>query len=293
MPFNKDVFNPEKFYAYTDTLRSESFLNYMQGRINYDLNEIKRQYFNYIEEAEYGIKLLSSHNLEGKRILEIGSGAGILTSWMLKNEVDIVGIEPSAIGYTFHKDIFSAIWDYFQLPTDRIYDLSAEQLDPTVLGKFQFIFSVNVMEHIPKENLELVFEKMKSVMSKDGMMLHHCPNYVVPFEPHYGIPLVPFFPHVTGKMRGVYKEGVWQSLNFITLPQVKKIANRLELKIDFKKAVMKETFTRLESDAQFASRHPALVKVYKILKATGVISLLGLIPPSLCTPMTFTMTHKN
>jgi len=63
--------------------------------------------------------------------------------------------------------------------------------------------------------------------------------------------------------------------------------------VEFKKAVMKETFERLESDEQFGSRHPALLKVYKILKATGVIALLGLIPPSLCTPMTFTMTLKT
>lgn len=293
MAVNKDVFNPLKLSEYTALLRSDKFLNHLQSRISYNISEIQRQYFNYIEEAEFGVNLLSQFELEGKRILEIGSGAGILTSWMLINNVDIVGIEPSALGFDFHNDIFSAIWDYFELPKDRIYDLTAEQLDVTAIGKFHLIFSVNVMEHIPVGNLELVFAKMGSVMHDNGVMHHHCPNYIIPFEPHYGIPLIPFFPQVTGKLKGYDKEGLWQSVNFITLPQVQKIVRKLNLKVDFKKEVMAETFVRLDYDKEFASRHPALTKVYGLMKKTGAISILKAIPPVLCTPMTFTVSHRK
>jgi 2-polyprenyl-3-methyl-5-hydroxy-6-metoxy-1,4-benzoquinol methylase len=293
MTVNEKIADLASLKKYTDLLRSEEFLSYLQGRISYDISKIKKQYFNYIEEAEYGVKLLSKVDLEGKRVLEIGSGAGILTSWLIKNDVDVIGIEPSAIGYDFHKDIFTAIWDYFDLPADKVYDLSAEQLDPAVVGMFDLIFSLNVMEHIPSENLGIVFAKMKTVLKQDGFMYHHCPNYIIPFEPHYGIPLVPFFPGITGRLKGIDKEGVWKSLNFITLFQVKNITKNLNLKVDFKKQVMKETFTRLEIDKEFASRHPALTKVYGVMKKVGIISLLGLIPPVLCTPMTFTVRHSN
>ena len=148
------------------------------------------------------------------------------------------------------------------------------------------------MEHIPAENLSLAVSKMNSVLKDDGIMYHHCPNYTVPFEPHYGLPLVPFFPHATGKLKGVYKEGVWQSLNFITVNKVRDIVKNLGLKVDFKKAMMQESFMRLEKDPQFASRHPMLTKMYKGMKAVGIINLMGHIPPSLCTPMTFTISKK-
>lgn len=290
---SKNMFDLAKLAAYTKLLRSDEFLKYMQGRINYDISKIKQQYFNYIEEAEFGVKLLSRFNVEGKRILEIGSGAGILTSWMLLNGADITGIEPSALGFDFHNDIFSAIWDYFKLPADRIHDVIAEELDVNKLGKFDVIFSINVMEHIPPQNLALVFEKMSSVMADKGVMYHHCPNYIVPFEPHYGIPLVPFFPQITGKLKGVNKEGLWQSVNFITLPQVNRIARKLNLTVDFQKEVMAETFTRLDYDKEFAYRHPTLVKAYGIMKKTGIMSVLKAVPPVLCTPMTFSMSFKK
>ncbi|MDR3679842.1 MAG: class I SAM-dependent methyltransferase [Flavipsychrobacter sp.] len=252
-----------------------------------------RSYLNYIEEAEFAIKLLSKFDLQGKRILEVGSGAGIFMSWLLLNGVDIIGIEPSALGFSFHQDVLTAILDYFNLPKERVFDLSAEQLDVAITGKFDLVYSINVMEHIPVKNLELAFSKMKYVLTETGVMYHHCPNYIIPFEPHYGVPLVPFFPQVVGKLKGIHKEDLWSSVNFITLPQVKKIAKKIDLDIDFKKNVMKETFTRLEFDQQFSSRHPMLVKVYKVLKAVKIIDLLGLIPPVLSTPMTYTLTVKN
>jgi SAM-dependent methyltransferase len=293
MSINKHLFNEAEFNKYKDTLRSQDFLAYIQRRIDYNISEIKQQYFNYIEEAEFGVKLLSKFDLQDKRILEIGSGAGILTCWMLKNDVDIVGIEPSAIGFTFHNDIYTAILDYFSLPPNRIYDLTAEELDVNITGTFDLIFSVNVMEHIPTENLELAFSKMNSVLKAGGSMYHHCPNYIVPFEPHYGIPLIPFFPQVTGKMKKVHEEGLWKSINFITLPQVNQIATKLGLKADFQKGMMADAFIRLDHDAEYAKRHPLLVKMNRVFKKTGVIFLLKNIPPSLCTPMTFTLTKKS
>lgn len=290
MAINKDAFNSQKISEYSSLLKSDKFLEYIQSRINYDISKIKRQYFNYVEEAEYGVRLLSKFDIEGKRILEVGSGAGILTAWMLINGVDIIGIEPSALGFDFHNDIFTAIWDYFKLPKDRIYDLTAEQLDPDKIGKFHIIFSVNVMEHIPTETLELAFEKMGAVMHENGFMYHHCPNYSVPFEPHYGVPLVPYFPHIMGKITGLDKHGLWQSVNFITLPQVKRISRKLGLKVEFQKGVMAEAFDRLEYDKEFAARHPALTKMYDTMKKVGIIAMFRAIPPRYNTPMTFTIS---
>ena len=293
MQHNSGVFDLQKLAVFTNELRSEAFLHFLQSRINYDIREIQKPYFNYIEEAEFSVRALSELDLTNKTILEIGSGAGILTAWLLLNKLDIRGIEPSALGFHFQEDIFSAVLDHFNLPPNRIFDMTAEELTPEKLGKFHIIFSINVMEHVPVKNLELVFSRMKSVMLDDGIMYHHCPNYIVPFEPHYGIPLIPFFPQITGRLKKVAQEDLWKSVNFLTLPRMKSIARKLDLKIQFRKKVLQETFARLETDKEFAARHSSLVTVYKGMKATGVIYLLGLIPPVLCTPMSFILSSKD
>lgn len=265
----------------------------MQSRIGYDFATIQDDYNDYVEQAAFGLALLSKLDIHNKRILEVGSGAGILTAWLLLNDVDVIGIEPSALGFDFHQDIFTAIWDYFKLPNDRVFDRSAEQIQEADLGKFHIIFSVNVIEHIPSENLPLVFERMTSVLHDDGFMYHHCPNYIIPFEPHYGLPLIPFFPQVTGKMAGVANEGLWRSVNFITLPKLKRIASGLNLSASFEKGIMAASFKRLDYDPEFSKRHPALTKINKFMRALGIIKALEKLPPVACTPMTFVLTKPG
>ena len=219
MPINQDVFNEQKMRAYVNELKSDALINYIKSRITYPWEEISKQYFNYVEEALFGMRLLSKFSLEG-RILEVGSGPGMLVAWLYMNGVNVMGIEPSELGFEFNLQLQNAIWDYYKLPGNLILDLIAEDLDPAVHGKFDLIYSVNVIEHLPKDNIQLAFTKIKNVLSEDGMMYHHCPNYIIPFEPHYGFPLVPMFPQLTGKIKGVANENLWKSFNFITLPQL-------------------------------------------------------------------------
>jgi len=287
----KNTFDFNKLSEFTQQLISKEFVDFLQSRIDYSFETIRDDYNDYIEQAEFGLRLLSKLDLENKRILEIGSGIGVLTAWLLMNDADVIGIEPSALGFHFHQDVFTAIWDYFQLPKDKVFDKTAEEIEEDDLGKFDLIFSVNVIEHIPKENILLAFSKMANVLNEEGIMYHHCPNYTIPFEPHYGLPLVPFFPQLTGKLAGVNKEGLWCSVNFITLPQVRKIADTLKLDVLFEKGIMAESFRRLDYDVEFSKRHPALTKINGLLKLSGVIKTLESLPPSLCTPMTFIL-HK-
>jgi 2-polyprenyl-3-methyl-5-hydroxy-6-metoxy-1,4-benzoquinol methylase len=292
MPINQDVFNKQKLAQYTGQLKSADFISYIKSRITYKWEDISKQYFDYIEESAFGMELLSKFSLQG-RLLEIGSGPGMLTAWLHMNGVNITGIEPSEMGFEFNIQMQKAIWTYFKLPENTVRDLVAEKLDPAIHGTFDLIYSVNVMEHLQPENIQLAFTKMREVLAADGMMQHHCPNYIIPFEPHYGLPLVPMFPQLVGKIKGVSKENLWRSLNFITVPQVKKIAKRLKMEISFQQKAMKDSFVRLEADKEFAKRHPALVKAYPVLKALGIINLFGLIPPVLCTPMTYTLMRPD
>lgn len=283
--------SPKTLEAYLDILRSAPFIDYLRQHTSGKLDTYRQEYNNYVEEAAYGLRLLSAHQPAGKRILEVGGGVGILSCWLYLSGHDIVAIEPSAIGYTFHHDIQRAIWQYFQVPGERFMDRTAEELDPAHTGTFDLIFSVNVVEHISRKTLTRAFAQMRAVLRNGGLMVHHCPNYHVPFEPHYGLPLMPFAPQAMGKWKGVHQEGVWQSLNFITTTDIKKIAAETGLKVSFEKALLQKAFERFDQDAEFAGRHPGLVKIQKLLKATGMLRLLGALPPEACTPMTFILRN--
>lgn len=284
---------PLTLEAYLDILRSDSFIQYLRQHTAGKLDTYRQEYHNYVEEASFGFRLLSEYEPTGKRMLEVGGGVGILSCWLYLSGHDITAIEPSAIGYTFHHDIQRAIWQYFNVPEQRFRDMTAEDLDPAVLGQFDLIFSINVIEHINRSTLPLAFQKMKSVLADGGLMVHHCPNYHVPFEPHYGLFLVPFNPQLTGKMKGIQQEGVWQSLNFVTSTDIQAFASGAGLQVDFERALLKKSFERFDHDAEFARRHPALVNVQKLLKATGLLYLMGKIPPSMCTPMTFRLRKRG
>lgn len=279
-----DIAGMQEFAA---QLRSEGFRQFWQSKSAYDISPYYPIMDNYIEESVFGLSLLKQFDLAGKKVLEVGAGAGILTAWLLKNGLDAWGIEPSGMGYDFHAEMFASVKQFFQLPEGRIIDAAAEDLSPQIINNTDIIFSLNVMEHIKPQNLLAAFVGMKSVLAKEGVMLHHCPNYIIPFEPHYGLPLVPFFPHITGKLKGVYNDGVWQSLNFITYYKVIKLAQKSGLQVIFQKGLMAEAFTRLEKDEVYASRHKLLSKLFPLLKYSGIIWFMRQIPPALCTPMTF------
>ena len=282
-----DFRNIESLRAFTSRILSEEFLVLFQSKVNYDIAPLIPIIQNYTEESEFGLRLISRYPLEKMSVLEVGAGAGILTAWLGLNGIRITGIEPSGIGYDFHGDLKEAIWSYFSLPGDLVKDLGVQHIS-RLEAKYDFIFSLNVLEHIPYAILEPAFQGMKSALNLNGMMLHHCPNYFIPFEPHYGFPLIPFIPQLSGKLMGVEADGVWQSLNFITYSKVKRMARKAGLRIIFHKGVMYDTFNRLEEDEVFAGRHKTLSRVYPVLRKLGLNLFLKNVPPALSTPMTFT-----
>jgi hypothetical protein len=138
-------------------------------------------------------------------------------------------------------------------------------------------------------------EQMSASLLPEGVMVHGCPNYAVPYEPHYGIPLVPFAPAATKWLlpKRVTEDGDWLSLNFITANEVGDTAQRLGCEVTFEAHAMYEAFQRLGSDAGMRERHGTLARFYEALESTGVLSLLKRLPPRLATPMVFAWRHRT
>ena len=78
-------------------------------------------------------------------------------------------------------------------------------------------------------------------------------------------------------------EGVWKSLNWITVPQVRSIVRRLpELEIEFNRKILATTLERLASDPAFSLRRAPFVRMaVSALMKLGLHRLARFVPPAL------------
>ncbi len=243
----------------------------------------------YAAESRYGFQLIAPQLPSRGKILEVGAGLGMLSSFLRIQGHDIIALEPCTSGFDFFTRIREVVLEEAGTDLPNL-PLRAEELNPDRHGPFQFIFSINVLEHIPE--LPGALRGMASVLAPGGRMWHTCPNYMFPYEPHYGIPLLPVFPRATGVLlpRRIAQDEVWRSLNFITYFRVKRLARANGLNTVFRKGTMANALKRLDIDAEFAARQSGIAsRIQRLLKGMGVISALGALPAALSTPMMIAM----
>jgi len=249
-------------------------------------NETARLYLQAVcNEAQTGLRLLEWAGLQqNQRVLEVGAGGGLLCGFLQSRGVDIVGIEPTGWGYDTTPKLASFIAGATRV-TARILPLAARDLDPRKIGLYDMIFSVNVIEHF--QPLSDNLDGLARVMDRGSVQVHTCANYRVPYEPHYGIALLPFAPQLTPFLGRRRSESLWHSLNFITAADLRNHAKRFGLALSFRQGMLGEAIERLIDEPAFAARHPPILRsAAAALKATGLTGILKNLPPQWVTPMT-------
>jgi SAM-dependent methyltransferase len=197
-------------------------------------------------------------------------------------EFDVTPLEPCANGFDFFAKILAALVEKNLSPP--VLGIKAEELLLETHGGFDLIYSVNVLEHIP--DLEEAMAGMARVLIVGGHMLHTCPNYTIPYEPHFALPLIPFTPRATRCLlrKRITDTELWRSLNFVTAVRIRRIAAANGCAVAFRRNIM-TSLTRLDWDAEFAKRQGGILPIYRVLKSTGLLKLIRLLPPALNTPM--------
>ena len=223
---------------------------------------VARMVEDYVGEALAGIALLEDGlPATGARLLEVGSGAGLLVRFFRSEGFDVVGIEPAiAEGFGFMHSLDRAVGRQVNGVAEPIgHPATAGSLHDAELDRFDLVYSLNVIEHVA--DLPRAFTGMARVLAPAGRIIHVCPSYRVPYEPHFGLPLVPAAPSLTRRLfarRIDARADLWDSLNFVTAGRLRTIAAREGLDVTFRPGVMASTFARLGTDPAFRRRHGAL-----------------------------------
>ena len=258
-----------------------------------DVSSTKQYFETSLAEAHQTLNLLVGLELSARaRVLEVGSGYGLASVCLAMMGLDVTALEPGGIGFEDNRRAAVLISQYCGVTVTHIGE-SVESFDFSELEKFSLIISNNVLEHIP--NVDKALSNLYPSLLKDGFMIHSCANYVFPFEPHFGIPLVPLKPSLTRFFlpKSVSESGLWKSLNFVTARRVRLNATRHGMTCQYRRGTMSTSIQRLKIDEQFASRHQAITRlvnnplIFKIL-----IKVLSL-PTWLATPMDFVICHQS
>lgn len=233
-----------------------------------------------LNEAAFGFEYVRPYIEKlpkGARILEVGSGPCVLLSHLsaLYPDHHFTGIEPIGDGFNqfrqsiqtltkeFSIDLFAGAYEDFN--NKQVYDL---------------IFLVKVFEHLPNWKHFLGFVQQK--LHENGAAVILCPNYSFPYEPHFRIPIL-FNKSITFRLLKKYITrfevknnvvGLWSSLNFVKLRQVKDACIQLQLQMTSYPTITEDMIQRLDTDTAFSERQKFAGVIARLLNRIGVTRFL-------------------
>jgi len=285
----------EKLEEFLRSMPGKKIVELLISRSGMAAEEAEKFLGLYANEMRTTLELVNGKIEPGFKILEVGAGLCLFSVFLKEQGYDITALDPSAGGFGNFETAKRVILEVYADLGLRVLDFPAQDLSSCV-DRFDLIFSNNVLEHIP--NLEGAWSGMLAVLKPRGMMLHNCPNYFFPYEPHLGIPVFKCFPQASvfffRETVERYRD-VWDSLNFITYFNIKRLTKSTGMKVHFKNGLLFEALNRIGKDTYFRERHSGsfVMAVYAILVKTGMLGLLRHIPPMFGTPIIFQCNRSD
>ena len=226
------------------------------------------------------------------RVLEVGGGTFLLTCQLVREGYDVTAIEPIGSGFGSFEELGSLVLAFAAREgiEPRVARCRAEDFDSD--NRFAMAFSVNVMEHV--ESPQRAIERVSAVLSPGGSYRFLCPNYLFPYEPHFNIPTAGsksltqrlMWGRIAANTNLEDPKGVWESLNWITLPKVRRIARAdPSLTVRFQTNTVAWMLKRAVSDSEFARRRaPWMVAAIRMLNSLRILGLASIVPAT-CQPI--------
>lgn len=283
----------QRLLHFLEAIPTDTISQQVAAEIDHNVDDIRNLIITYINEANVTLDLAKGYLRKDIPILEVGAGLCLLSLFLKQEGYSVTALEPALGGYALFEHTKNAILQHFASIDITVLDCAAQELNPERHGRFKFIYSNNVMEHIPAWKDALV--AMAGVLESDGVMVHSCPNYTFPYEPHYGVPVLRRLPGLSRWfLAGSHDMEIWDSLNFISASQVSKFGNNNHYKVTLAPGLLYKAFARLENDDLFSARHGKLLGwLGKIVTRTKIGKLIEMIPANMVTPMIFEIRFQT
>jgi 2-polyprenyl-3-methyl-5-hydroxy-6-metoxy-1,4-benzoquinol methylase len=253
--------------------------------------ELLDLFITYQNEAMEARKLLHESLIKLNReaeILEVGGGILALSIQLASEGFHITTVEPVGSGFSGISFIMKI---YLEISSDenRRIDLIGDPIEScNFKGCFDFIFSINVLEHL--ENPYSVLIQLVEMLKKDGSCRTFCPNYDFPYEPHFqkwifkrknGAFYLPFRRAKTNIIEKSEWQGVHTSINFITLRKLERFLIQNNIKFAVNEGALQNMVYRSATDQELKNRHKLLTNVIQILFRFKIIGVIRIIPKKL------------
>lgn len=223
----------------------------------------------------------------GAHVLEVGGGAFLLACSLAAEGFSVTAIEPLGSGFGAFEELGVLVLALAAADArPEIARCKAEEF--TSARRYTFAFSVNVMEHVDAP--ETAVARVSAVLAPGGQYRFLCPNYLFPYEPHFNIPTFGSKQLTARLMRSRIESargiedpaGLWRSLNWINVPQVRRIAaTDRSLSLTFDRRTLVTMVERAVDDEAFAKRRSAwMVTAIRAVRGTGLLRFASRLPAS-------------
>jgi SAM-dependent methyltransferase len=261
-----------------------------EGFIKLEKPELIDLFFTYQNEAVAARRYLESSLIglkPGAEILEVGGGVLALAIQLASEGFKVTTVEPIGEGFaeiSFIMNIFTEI----ATKEDLIFNLIKLPIEDCKFDQeFDFIFSINVMEHL--KDPYSVINKLRKDLKLAGKYRFFCPNYDFPYEPHFQKWMYRrknqafYLPPSRAKSKriGVSDwQGVYGSLNFITFKKLLSFFSQSNIRYEVNTNALREIALRSQLDKELQNRHKLLSIVIKFLFKSRLIRIINLLPSS-------------
>lgn len=282
----------------------EEWLSLLREEITHREPDLTCIFEVYANEARFGRAYIDNKVDElpkGSSILEIGAGSMILSCQLVREGFCVTAVEPTGTGFSHFERLRSLVLkcaSSWRCEPKYLWR-AAEELE--LESEFDFAFSINVMEHV--NDVSAVLDRVGASLRPGATYKFTCPNYHFPYEPHFNMPTLlsksltsrAFRRRIFDRTDILDPAGVWDSLNWITVSQIKlSLINHGGFQLDFNKGFLISAIERIKSDEEFAKRRSLWMSTFLLLVAKlRLHKLARVLPPEVHPVIDCSMTRVS
>jgi len=128
--------------SFLETIDWDSILHKFKSHFNYSIHDTRKLILSLRAESKFGFQIIKDHIDFDKRVLEVGSGIGLLAAFLNTKGIEITALEPGLGGFGINSILANELSAYSQFSSLKKLNHSAEDLSPKLHGEFDLIYSI-------------------------------------------------------------------------------------------------------------------------------------------------------